>query len=94
MTVYRAEASPTKRGTIEAILRALQAPEWAAPNLDALADVLRDLSWLPQGPAELHWQVSSALPSDTKSAITDVLSTAQRQTAAGPRPFRLTTTVQ
>ena len=43
------EESSTKADAIRAIYRAVDAPDWAAPNLDALADVLRDLSWLPPG---------------------------------------------
>lgn len=32
---------------------ALRAPEWFGGNWDALADVLRDLSWLPPAPGRL-----------------------------------------
>ena len=42
-----------KRAAISAIYRQVAAPDWAAPNLDALADVLRDLSWLPAGPVRV-----------------------------------------
>lgn len=38
---------------IGAIYAQVDAPAWAAPNLDALVDVLRDLSWLPDGPVYL-----------------------------------------
>ncbi len=51
----RVEAARTKAGVIRALYRAVAAPDWAAPNLDALADVLRDLSWLPPGPVVLAW---------------------------------------
>lgn len=44
-----------KQDTIRAIYRAVDAPSWAAANLDALIDVLRDLSWLPPGPVVLAW---------------------------------------
>jgi hypothetical protein len=43
----------SKRAAIAEFYRAVEAPAWAAPNLDGLADVLGDLSWLP--PARSPW---------------------------------------
>ncbi|MCB0995692.1 MAG: barstar family protein [Acidimicrobiales bacterium] len=40
-----------KDGCIDALRTAVDAPEWAGSNWDALYDVLTDLSWLP---AEAH----------------------------------------
>jgi hypothetical protein len=44
----------TLREAIRAIYAQVDAPQWAALNLDALADVLRDLSWLPEGTVQLQ----------------------------------------
>jgi hypothetical protein len=61
MERYVAPAA-TKRDAIGAIYAAVQAPQWAAPNLDGLIDVLRDLSWLPPGPVVLHRPEPGRLP--------------------------------
>jgi hypothetical protein len=86
MTTLRVDARPTKRETIQQFYAALDAPAWAASNLDALADVLRDLSWLPPGRIELEWHVSPELPEADLDAIHDVLLAA---TAQGPTPHPL-----
>jgi hypothetical protein len=39
---------------INAIYDQVGAPPWAEPNLDGLADVLRDLSWLPEGTVAIN----------------------------------------
>lgn len=67
---------------IRAIYRQVDAPEWAAANLDALADVLRDLSWLPEGPVELS--IDQA-PWD----VIRVLRQVEDDTAASVRPVRV-----
>jgi hypothetical protein len=79
-----------RRDAIKSIYSSLQAPDWAATNLDALADVLRDLSWLPEGPVHLQWSPDPELSSDDRTAITAVLRHAVHETAGGPRPVRLT----
>lgn len=38
-----------------AVAAALSFPDWFGRNLDALADCLRDLSWLPAGEHVLVW---------------------------------------
>lgn len=81
------EPADTKRDAIRAIYRAVDAPDWAAPNLDALADVLRDLSWLPAGPVQLHWHVSPRLPAADRAAIGDVLAAAQAESTGTDRPI-------
>jgi hypothetical protein len=83
------EPRPSKRETIEAIYRAVGAPGWAAPNLDALADVLRDLSWLEPGPVELQWRVDPQLPSDDLDQIHDVLAAAVGESVGGAHPLSL-----
>jgi Barstar (barnase inhibitor) len=86
MTVYRVPAAATKRDAIRAIYAAVQAPRWASPNLDGLADVLRDLSWLPPEPVTLDWATSPELPSADREAIGRVLRAATRETEDSPRP--------
>jgi hypothetical protein len=85
MERYVAPAT-TKRDAIGAIYAAVQAPQWAAPNLDGLIDVLRDLSWLPPGPVVLHWPDSGPLPADDEGAIRAALDIVARETADTDRP--------
>ena len=66
---------------IAAVYAQVAAPDWAALNLDALLDVLRDLSWLPDGPVRL------AVPDEHR--VRDVLRQAALDTADGPRPVLL-----
>ena len=68
---------------IAAIYAQLDAPAWASPNLDALADVLRDLSWLPAQPVTIH------VPRGTEPHLLAVLTRAVRETADGPRPVHV-----
>ncbi len=86
MTDRVVRPAPSRRRAITAIFAALDAPPWAAPNLDGLADVLRDLSWLPPGPVILVWRASSQLPPRDRRVIEAVLHAAQQETAGGPRP--------
>lgn len=74
------------RAVIAELYRQVQAPAWAAPNLDGLADVLRDLSWLPSGPVTL--QVSARAGTDLAQLRT-LLRDVEAQTADGPRPIRI-----
>lgn len=46
----RVDADATKESIIAAIGEALDFPDWAGHNLDALYDLLTDLSWLDQQP--------------------------------------------
>lgn len=70
---------------IRAIYAQVDAPAWAAPNLDALVDVLRDLSWLPVGPVDLEVPELDG-PDDAR--LLDALAQAEAETAEGPRPVR------
>jgi Barstar (barnase inhibitor) len=79
--VVRIPARPTKRATIQAIYDAVEAPAWAAPNLDGLADILRDLSWRAPGPLVLEWDVGPELPEADLDAIHDVLAAAVAESA-------------
>jgi hypothetical protein len=76
----------TKRSAIQAVYDAVEAPAWAAPNLDGLADVLRDLSWLPLGPVDLRWPAMPDLDQDDAERIRGVLNRAQTETAGTARP--------
>jgi hypothetical protein len=76
----------TKRDAIGAIYAAVHAPQWAAPNLDGLIDVLRDLSWLPPGPVVLHWPDQRRLAADDERAIRAALDIVAAETAETDRP--------
>jgi hypothetical protein len=71
---------------IEAIYAQLGAPAWAAPNLDGLADVLRDLSWRDAGPVLL---TVPEIPEPAGSLLRAVLAQIADETADGPRPVVL-----
>jgi hypothetical protein len=68
-----------RAATIAGIYAQLAAPAWAAPNLDALADVLRDLSWLPAGPVTIR------VPAGADARVRAVLERVARESAGGPR---------
>lgn len=53
--VLDGEGLVSKRTTLDGIAAALNFPEWAGRNLDALYDCLTDLSWLPEGEHVLVW---------------------------------------
>lgn len=69
---------------------ALSFPSWFGRNLDALADSLADLDWLPTGPVALVWAepdwVRSADPTRF-AALIDTLRDAATQSATGPHPL-------
>ncbi|WP_033290535.1 barstar family protein [Amycolatopsis jejuensis] len=74
-----------KASTLDAIAEALSFPEYFGRNLDALYDMLTDLSWLPRGEHVLIWVGSEGLRGSepkTYLAVRSVLSDAQR--ALGP----------
>jgi len=58
-----------RRAAIAALYRQVSAPDWAAPNLDALADVLRDLSWLPAGAVRITVPDLTGLAADDRAAL-------------------------
>jgi RNAse (barnase) inhibitor barstar len=88
--VVDAGADPDKMSTMDAIAAALSFPDWFGRNLDALYDLLTDLSWLPEGEHVLVWVAADVLKrTDPKGylAIHGVLSDAQRALAPnGDRP--------
>ncbi|MEP6597937.1 MAG: barstar family protein [Actinomycetota bacterium] len=85
----RVARARTKRDAIRAIYAAVEAPKWAATNLDGLADVLRDLSWLPEGPVILEWSVPTAAPAADARALRTVLDQAIADSAGSRRPLQL-----
>jgi hypothetical protein len=79
----------SKSDAIRAIYAQVAAPQWAAPNLDGLADVLRDLSWLPERPALITVPDLGGLPAADRAALLRVLSDAVSQSLGSPRPVRV-----
>jgi hypothetical protein len=77
----------SKREAIAEFYRAVEAPSWAAPNLDGLADVLGDLSWLPAGGITLAWVDRGTVPDEPRRQITRVLEDAAAESARTPRPL-------
>lgn len=78
-----------KGAAIRAIYAQVDAPEWAATNLDALADVLRDLTWLPQHQIWITVPELGALPAADRAALLEVLAAAVAESASSPRPVHL-----
>jgi hypothetical protein len=72
---------------IEQIYRQVNAPEWAAFNLDALTDVLRDLSWLPEGEVRLSVPDLLGMQDVERSWFLGLLSRIAAETQDGPRPI-------
>ncbi|HEV7191799.1 MAG TPA: hypothetical protein VGN35_01240 [Jatrophihabitantaceae bacterium] len=79
------------RAVISDIYRQVAAPSWAAPNLDGLADVLRDLSWLPEGPVDIAVPDLDGLPHRDRVALLGVLRRAVAESAVSPHPLRADT---
>jgi hypothetical protein len=78
-----------RRDAIRELYSAVRAPAWASPNLDGLADVLRDLSWLPTGPVIVRWRPPPELPPGDRDQIADVLRRAVAETAETARPVKV-----
>ena len=78
-----------KADAIRAIYVAVQAPAWAAANLDALADVLRDLSWLPEGPVRVTWHPPKSLPRGDRESIERILARAVGESLDTDHPIEL-----
>ena len=66
------------------------APEWASPNLDGLADVLRDLSWRAEGEVVLVLPDLRGLDPDDALRLMRVLAEAEVGSTGTARPVRLT----
>jgi hypothetical protein len=74
-------ANQEAQSAIRDVYAQVRAPGWAAANLDALTDVLRDLSWLPAGPVDVR--------EPAEPRVATVLRRAVEETAGGPHPVRL-----
>jgi hypothetical protein len=72
---------------IRAVYAQVDAPDWAAANLDGLLDVLRDLSWLPAGAVQIDVPQVEGPDAERFAAA---LRQAELDTADGPRPVRVT----
>ena len=80
----------TKAELLAAFAGALGFPDWVGRNWDALADALRDLSWLPAGPRVVVWagagELRSVQPGSYATAL-DVLREATERSAGTERPL-------
>jgi RNAse (barnase) inhibitor barstar len=90
LTPYVVPEQSSKAALLDAIARALSFPAWFGHNLDALADCLGDLSWLPDGPLALIWQRPSALRSAdpaSYAAVNEILARAAEESRRTARPL-------
>jgi hypothetical protein len=78
-----------KRAAIRAVYAQVGAPDWADPNLDGLADVLRDLSWLPDGEVVVTVPRLDALDEKDRADLLAVLLRAEADSAGSRRRLRL-----
>ena len=89
-TPYVVPAQSSKGALLDAIAVALSFPRWFGRNLDALADCLGDLSWLPAAPVALVWERPSTLrcaDPATARAVEEILAAAAEESRTGPRPL-------
>lgn len=77
-----------KQDAIREIYAKVSAPQWAAANLDALVDVLRDLSWLPAGPVVVALPDVTGLEDAERADFLRVLREIAVETADSERPVR------
>jgi Barstar (barnase inhibitor) len=81
--------SEAKRAAIRAIYKQVDAPSWAAANLDGLADVLRDLSWLPEESVVIVLPNLRDLTAAERGGLLDVVEEAVAEAAGSARPITL-----
>ncbi len=90
LTPYVVAEQSSKAGFLDAVAAALSFPGWFGRNLDALADSVGDLSWLPPGPLALVWERPETLRAAdqaTHSAVGEILARAVEESRDGPRPL-------
>ena len=85
--VHRIGPAATKAELLTDLARALDFPGWVGPNWDALADALRDLSWLPAGPHVVVWTGASATDPGAYETALEVLRDATVTSAGTDRPL-------
>ena len=78
-----------RREIIAELYRQVGAPDWAAPNLDGLADVLRDLSWLPDGPVTIELPDLLDVPPSEREMMLRVLTGAVAESIGSTHPLRV-----
>lgn len=79
----------SKDALIAAIYLALDAPDYAAANFDALADIVNDLQWLPEKPVRLAWVTNPALPGGVQRQVLSILTEAAQHSARSKRPLSI-----
>ena len=78
-----------RREIIAELYRQVGAPDWAAPNLDGLADVLRDLSWLPEGPVTILLPRLRDMAVPEREMMLRVLAAAVTESVGSARPLHV-----
>ncbi|MER6825422.1 barstar family protein [Streptosporangium sp. NPDC000563] len=73
----------TSAEAMDAIAEALDLPGTFGHNLDALYDVLTDLSWLPPGEHALIWSEPSTLRAEDRPAYDAILTVLSEAVADG-----------
>lgn len=88
MSTYTVETAASKAATLAAFATALHFPDWYGHNLDALADCLGDLSWLPPGPVLIEWDDRPLRAADPAAhqAIREILADAESTSRGSERP--------
>jgi RNAse (barnase) inhibitor barstar len=80
----------SKAELLAAFAGALAFPDWVGRNWDALADALRDLSWLPAGPRVVVWagagELRAAQPAAYRTAL-EVLREASAPSVDSAHPL-------
>ncbi len=91
-TVGVVTSGDERRALLAAIGRAMRFPARYTRDLDAVAEHLGDLSWLPAGEVVLVWDGSDALrQADPRGhrVLLEVLEAAAEAMADGARPLRV-----
>jgi hypothetical protein len=79
---------PNKAAALDAIAAVLSFPDYFGRNLDALYDLLTDLSWLPAGEHVLVWSQPAVLRRGDPAGYAGLAATLRDAVAAGGGPDR------
>jgi RNAse (barnase) inhibitor barstar len=82
LTAYLAEWGADRATTLTALAAALRFPAWFGHNLDALADCVSDLSWLPTDPALLVCSGSGRLAVGDRATYDAIVAILADETTA------------